>query len=306
MRRYALVEAGGSKFMCGVADDWRNLVSIRKILTTDDPARTLAEVRAYFESQADPAHPFVAGGLASFGPIDLDADSPTYGVLRRTPKPGWDGVNVRTALGDVAPIIGLDTDVNAACLAESLWGAGSGRRTVAYATVGTGIGAGIVRDGVALQGSAHYEIGHIPIGRERAIDSFEGCCPYHGGCLEGLASGSAIRQRWGVSLDGLPADHVAYDLEATYLAQMCASLIYSFAPDVIVLGGGVMKVSGLLQKTRERTLRILGNYWTTAAGQGDLSGYIVAPELEFSGLWGALALAIAAERAVSVRNLLGS
>lgn len=298
MRRYALVEAGGSKFMCGVADERRRLIAVRRLPTTDPPS-TLAAVRAFFDEHAVSAEPFAAGGVASFGPIDLDASSPTYGQLRNTPKPGWSGANVRSVLASVTSVIGLDSDVNAACLAEASWGAGIGRGTVAYATIGTGIGVGVVQDGRPMRGAAHSEIGHIPVSRDWADDWFEGLCPYHGDCLEGLACGPAIHDRWGTALDALPPYHVAHNLQASYIAQLCVSVIYSFAPDVIILGGGVMQTPRLIEKTRARVLQLLGGYWTPAIKHGDLRDYIVSPGLDHSGLWGALALALAAERAAS-------
>lgn len=305
MHRYALVEAGGSKFMCGVADDRHELVAVRRIETVD-PASTLAAVREFFAEHSVPAQPFTAAGVASFGPIDLDASSPTYGQLRKTPKPGWSGVDVRSAVTSVASVIGLDTDVNAACLAESFWGAGVGRATVAYATIGTGIGVGVVHDRAPIRGASHSEIGHIPVTRVRNDECFEGVCPYHGDCLEGLASGPAMRHRWGVALDAVPPNHHAHELEANYIAQLCVSVIYSFAPQIIILGGGVMQTPGLIERTRVSTLRLLGDYWTPAIGRGDLRDYIVSPALEHSGLWGALALARAAGRTTDLTPAPGS
>jgi fructokinase len=295
MRRYALVEAGGTKFMCAVADDRLDFVAARRIETID-PASTVAAVREFFDEHATPNEPFTAGGVASFGPIDLETSSPTYGHLRKTPKPGWTGVDVRSTVISVTSVVGLDTDVNAACLAEATWGAGMRHATVAYATIGTGIGVGVVHAGTPIRGVAHSEIGHIPLARVRSDEWFEGVCPYHGDCLEGLACGPAIRDRWGVDLNVLPPNHFAHELEASYLAQLCVSVIYSFAPEIIVLGGGVMQTPGLIERTRACTRARLGDYWTPAIERGDLSDYIVPPALEHSGLRGALALALAAER----------
>jgi fructokinase len=297
MRRYALIEAGGSKFICAVADDRRMVVATRRV-PTSKPEYTLAAARQFFHEHAGS---FAAGGIASFGPIDLDPSSPTYAQLRKTPKPGWSGVDVRIALPEGLPAIGIDTDVNAACLAEAKWGAGVGRRTVAYATIGTGIGVGVVHDGVPIRGASHAEMGHIPVARDRTEDSFVGRCPYHGDCLEGVACGPAIQDRWGSALDQLPRDHFAHELEASYVAQLCVSLIYSFAPDIIILGGGVMSMPGLIEKTRAHTLRLLGNYWTPALNHGDLRNYIVQPALDDSGLWGALILAQSTARAIRTR-----
>jgi fructokinase len=293
MKVYALVEAGGTKFVCAVADEQNQLIATERI-ETQDPLPTLSAAREFFANLASDGHSFAAGGIASFGPIDLDAASPTYGQIRRTPKPGWSGIDIRAALPSITPI-GLDTDVNAAGLAEALWGAGVGHATVAYATIGTGIGVGIVRDGVVLAGATHSEIGHIPVKRDRIADPFEGCCPYHGDCLEGLACGPAIKKRWGLDLLLLPPHHPAFDIQANYIAQLCVSLIYSFAPHVIILGGGVMQTPGLLSKIRHYTVRLLGNYWTAASHQGDLRNYLVPPALDNSGLRGALALAAAAK-----------
>jgi len=163
MRRYALVEAGGTKFMCAIADEWLKLVAVRRIETID-PASTLAAVREFFDEHATPNAPFTAGGVASFGPIDLEASSPTYGHLRKTPKPGWSGVDVRSAVTSVTSVVGLDTDVSGACLAEATWGAGMRHTTVTYATIGTGIGVGAVHAGTPIRGAAHCEIGQHPSG----------------------------------------------------------------------------------------------------------------------------------------------
>jgi fructokinase len=299
MRRYALVEAGGTKFMCAVADEQLALIGVRRIETAD-PATTLAAVREFFDEHAMSGEPFTAGGVASFGPIDLEASSPTYGHLRKTPKPGWNGVDVRSAVTSVTSVVGLDTDVNAACLAEATWGAGMRYATVAYATIGTGIGVGVVHAGTPIRGAVHSEIGHIPVARVRIDEWYPGVCPYHGACLEGLACGPAIRDRWGADLDVFPPNHVAHQLEANYIAQLCVSLIYSFAPEIIVLGGGVMQTPGLFERTRACTVAGLGGYCTPALERGDLSEYIVPPALEYSGLRGALALALAAERSASL------
>ena len=237
-------------------------------------------------------------GVASFGPVRLDRKAPDWGKLLATPKPGWSGASFVTPLVDrFALPVGLDTDVNAAALAEFRLGALRGFPSGAYITVGTGIGAGIVADGVTVHGVLHPEVGHIRVLRRlEGDDDFAGCCPYHGDCLEGLAAGPAIQQRWGESLSRLPLDHIAHNLVADYIGQVCATLVLAFSVGRIVIGGGVSEAPNLRRHIEARTQRWLGGYLnieSVAAGS-----FIAAPGLgDRSGLAGALLLAqIAAQQ----------
>lgn len=279
-------EAGGTKCVCIAADGPENVLAERTIPTTT-PHETLSAAQAFFANLGITPR---GCGVATFGPAHVRPSDPLYGRLARTPKVGWDGADMLRVFAPFdAPKL-CDTDVAGAALAEQRWGAGRGAATVAYVTVGTGIGVGVVQDGASIQGAWHLEVGHIRQPRQTA-DLFAGCCAFHGDCLEGLAGGPAILARWGHSLSELPLDHPAHGLEAHYLAQLCANLCFCYAPDVIVLGGGVMKTPGLLARVRSETERLLGGYapWPAAA---DMTSLLRAPGLgDRAGPMGAIALA---------------
>lgn len=281
---FGAVEAGGTKFVCAVGTGPEDLrAEVR--FPTATPAATIAAALEFFRGQ-EAAHGRIAGlGVGSFGPLDLDPSSPTWGFVTSTPKAGWAGTDLAGELGRPLGVpVAFDTDVNAAALGEGRWGAAQGLADFVYVTVGTGIGAGVVSGGRLVHGRLHPEVGHLPVRRERAADPFPGCCPFHGDCLEGLASGPALAARWGRSAEDLPADHPAWDLEAEYLAQLAATLTLVLSPQKILCGGGVLQQSSLLPRLRLRLTKILG-------------GYLEAPEIAEpalgprAGILGALALA---------------
>jgi fructokinase len=275
------IEAGGTKFVLAVARE-DGVVLAETRIATRTPAECFPEMADFFRNAAAAHGPVAAFGVASFGPIDIDPASADYGRFTTTPKPGWAGARFHDVLGEFGAPIVVDTDVNGAALGEWALGAGQGCRTLAYTTVGTGIGTGVVQDGRSLSGFSHYESGHIPIVRDAARDPFPGRCPYHGDCLEGLACGPAIEDRWGTSLSKLasPADKV--DLIAGYLAQLA---------DRLVFGGGVMKTPGLIEALRTETERRLGGYVKSPALDPSLEHFIVAPGLgDEAGITGAILL----------------
>lgn len=288
MTIYAGIEAGGTKFICGVGSAERGSIATARIDTTD-PERTFAEVARFF---ADHAQGIAAAGIASFGPVDLDRTSPSYGHILATPKPGWqqaDLVGRVAAMLDVP--VALDTDVNAAAIAEARARPGKAGADIAYVTIGTGIGVGLVVNGRPVHGAAHPEMGHILVRKHAAHRDFAGACPYHGDCLEGLASGTAIRAAWGAGLDRLPPDHPAWAAEVDYLAQLCATLILATAPATIVLGGGVMGQQALFPLVRARTSALLAGYVAHCETE-QLAARIVPPaSTEPPGLIGAYLLA---------------
>jgi fructokinase len=228
------------------------------IVPTASPESTVAEVIRVFQQHG----PIAALGIGSFGPIDRVA-----GRITSTPKAGWRDFDLagtlRAALG--VPV-GFDTDVNAAALAEARWGAGCGLSDFVYVTVGTGIGGGALVNGQLLHGTSHAEMGHLRIPHDRGRDPFPGCCPYHGDCLEGLASGPAIQARWAAAPESLAPHHPAWRLEAHYLAVGIANVACTLAPERIVLGGGVMQQAHLFDVIR-------------AELRGQLNGYVRAPEI---------------------------
>ena len=293
MAIYGGIEGGGTKFVCALGsgpDDVRAVVSF----DTGAPEATLDRAIAFFQEQEQQFGPIAGLGVAMFGPLDLRPASPTHGRVLRTPKPGWSGADILQPLRAALSVpVTLDTDVNAAALAERRWGAARDCDPALYLTVGTGIGGGAIVGGQPLHGLLHPEMGHVPVRRHaRDPAGFAGICPFHGDCLEGMASGLAIAARWGADPGSLPADHVAWDIEAYYLAQALTAYIYILSPQRIVLGGGVMHLPALLDKVREQVRTLLGGYMESDAVAGGVGQLIVAPGLgDRAGVLGALALA---------------
>ncbi len=288
---FGAIETGGTKVDCAVGA-WPDGVRERIRIPTTTPAETLAGINAFLLRHHRET-PLAAVGIGSFGPIDLRTGSPTYGYITSTPKPGWRYADVvgPTSSGLKLPV-GFDTDVNAAALGEHRWGNGGPAGSLVYVTVGTGIGGGAVIEGRPLHGAGHPEMGHVRIPHDRAADPFEGSCPYHGDCLEGLASGPAMEARWGVPAGSLPADHPAWDLEAEYLAYGVANITVTLSPERIVMGGGVMKQRHLFPRLRSRVVDILSGYGVPDGIMDAIDEYIVPPALgDDSGIAGAFALA---------------
>ena len=252
------VEAGGTKFLLGVRRGGAVLAQAR--VDTRDPDATMRDVARFFEAaRAEHGQP-AAVGLATFGPVELDPANARYGRIVDTPKPGWDGFDIRGALAAAtAAPVAIETDVNAAAWAEGLRGACRGLERHCYVTVGTGIGVGFVEDGHPARAFPHPEAGHLRVGRA-AGDDFPGLCPYHGDCLEGLACGPAMTARWGASGSQLPAGHAAWDFEAHYIAALCVNLSYAYRPQRIILGGGVFNAAHLMGHVRSAFTALLGGY----------------------------------------------
>ena len=287
------IEAGGTKFVCGVGDMAGSRETVR--IETRDPARTLADVIAFFRDATARHGPLGAIGIGTFGPVQLNRAAPDYGRITTTPKPGWSGADMPTMLGAALNVpIAIDTDVNAAALAEAAHGAGRGARSLAYVTVGTGIGVGLAIDGRTVHGLGHPEAGHLLPRRHPDHGAFAGICPYHHDCLEGLASGPAIIAAWGGSFADLPADHPAWDVQGDYIGQLCTTLILTVAPEHIVLGGGVMAQERLIAAARTRAEARLAGYCTEWTGDA-FATRITAPGCAGPpGLIGAYMLAAAA------------
>lgn len=295
-RLIGAVEAGGTKFVLAVARTDGTIVD-RARMDTRTPAETFPEMAAFFASHG----PLAGIGIASFGPIDIDPASPQYGTFTTTPKPGWSGARFHDALGGLGAPMLVDTDVNGAALGEWLSGAGQGCDTLAYTTVGTGIGTGVLHRGISRGGISHLEAGHIRPPRDPVRDPFAGRCPFHGDCLEGLACGPAIIDRWGGSLDEVAAKEPdAVPLIASYLADFAVSLILLHMPDRLIFGGGVMKAPGLLESLRKQAADRLGGYVQHPRLDPGLANYIAAPGLgDDAGITGAIELA---RRASSQRS----
>lgn len=281
------IEAGGTKFLCAAGRDRHDLTrrGVTRIATTT-PTATMRAVAGWAAS-LEGLGPLGAVGVASFGPLDLGRRR-----IGSTPKSGWSGFDWDGAVRDVFPGLpfGLETDVGAAALAEHRWGAAQGRDPAVYLTVGTGIGGGIVAGGRVLHGLVHPEIGHMHVGRHES-DDFPGACPFHRDCLEGMASGTALAQRWGMAGETLPAGHPAWALEAWYLARAVANLVMTLSPEVIVIGGGLMAVAGLRARVGDLLPGLIAGYVDAERLHAPAAGYLVDPGLgRLSGVLGALAV----------------
>ena len=250
------IEAGGTKFVLAVGPS-PDSIAARHTIPTRDPATTLAAAAAWFDTQG----PIDALGIGSFGPVALDPASIGWGRITNTPKPGWTDCDIAGFFIDRLGVpVGFDTDVGAAALAEYAAAEAQGCHSLAYLTIGTGIGGGMVLDGKPVHGIAHPEMGHIYPRRHAEDRDFPGICPHHGDCLEGLASGPAIKARWGASLSELPQDHPAHAIIADYVAQACHMLFATLAAERVVIGGGVAKTQGLVERIAERTAQLGAGY----------------------------------------------
>lgn len=237
-----------------------------------------------------------AVGVAAFGPLDLHASSSTYGFITSTPKAGWRNTDLAGAIsGALGLPVGIDTDVNGAALGEWRWGAARELDNFLYLTVGTGIGGGAFVNGSVVHGLLHPEMGHIRVPHDLATDPFTGSCPFHGDCLEGLATGVAMEKRWGQKAETLPAAHPAWELEAHYLALALANYVCVLSPQRIIMGGGVMSQPQLLPLVRRKLVAVLNGYVQAVEILEHTDRYVVAPALgSRAGVLGALALAQAA------------
>lgn len=287
------VEAGGTKFMCIVASGPDRILSQTQFPTTT-PSETLGRTIQFFKNQASPN--LTAIGIGSFGPVDLDLSSSSYGHITTTPKPGWAHTDMISPLEETFGIpIAFNTDVNAAAYGEYLWGAAQDLDAFIYLTIGTGIGGGGMLAGELLSGLIHPEMGHIRIPHDPQKDPFPGICPYHADCFEGLASGPAVQARWGLPAEEIPKDHPAWDLEADYIAFALHNFITTLSPQRIILGGGLMHQQQLFHKVRKKTTASLNNYVHHPAVKEAIESYIVPPALgDRAGVLGAAGLALQA------------
>ena len=287
------IEAGGTKFVCMVGSGPDALAAETRFPTTS-PAETIQQTVEFFAPYVR-SNELAAVGIASFGPVDLNPDSPTFGYVTTTPKPGWQHVDLYGGIkrGLNVPVA-FDTDVNVAAFGEQYWlPENHSLDPFVYITVGTGIGVGVIVNGSPLHGLIHPEAGHFHIPHDRIRDPFAGVCPFHGDCLEGLASGPAMHKRWGQNPENLPDSHPAWDLEAEYLALALVNLIYAYSPRRIVLGGGVAQHPGLHAAVRKKVQEILDGYIHTPFVLEKIDEYIVPPALgSRSGGLGAMALAM--------------
>ena len=285
---YGAIEAGGTKFVCAVSDENMNILKRVKIPTTV-PEETMAEVFKFFDE-----NPVCAMGIGSFGPIDVNRKSETYGYITTTPKQGWANYDF---LGDMKRHYDIPyvwtTDVNVAAYGELKRGAARGKESCVYLTVGTGVGGGGVINGQLLEGYGHPEMGHMLL-RRHPEDKYEGKCPFHHDCLEGLCAGPAVEARHhGVKAYDIPKDDKDWEIEAYYLAQACMTYTLVLSPEKIIFGGGVSKQEQLFPMIRKSFKEQMNGYVKTP----DLDDYIVLVELgDDAGITGCLLLAIEADK----------
>ena len=295
---FAAIETGGTKCLVSVGRDPNTATRHRIETTYPDETANAIELIILDEIGRDTVD---AIGIASFGPLNVDVESSDYGRIGPTPKPLWEGFNLRSHLQRRfdCPVMS-ESDVNGAALAEAAWQLDRPINHVAYVTVGTGIGVGVVQNHTIANGLSHPEIGHIRVKKHATDHAFPGVCPFHGDCLEGLASGPAIHSRWGASLSDLRTEHPALALEAFYLGQLAVNLILHHRPEVIIVGGGVSQTPMLLERMRTECLALLGDYLPELACADSMAKLITPPRLgEDSGILGAFMLA---QRAFSRAN----
>lgn len=280
---YGGIEAGGTKWVCAIGEGPDNLEHLTIIATTT-PKETLGAAARFFAANGD----LVGLGVGSFGPIDL-----ARGRITNTPKDGWMNTDVVGSLTDALCVpVSFDTDVNAAALGEARWGAAVGLETFSYITVGTGIGGGGMANGRLMHGLLHPELGHMRVPHDRERDPFAGVCPFHGDCLEGLASGRAIAMRWGRPGEELVDDERVWELEAEYLAHGVLNAVAVLSPQRVLLGGGVMRAPTLLTRVRKRVVELAAGYFDAPELTSSIGEYVVTPLLgERAGVVGALELA---------------
>lgn len=279
------IEAGGTKMVCAVGNEQGQIID-RISFPTRQPDETFEDLTAYFKQWE-----IEALGIGCFGPVDLNKQSKTYGYITSTPKPGWKNCNIVGILKEALAVpVGFDTDVNGAVLGEVTWGAARGAESAVYITVGTGVGVGVYINGALLHGLVHPEAGHMLLERHPK-DIYKGRCPYHHNCVEGLASGPAIEQRWGKKAVELSGREEVWELEAFYLAQAVTNYILAYSPQKVILWGGVMHQEQLFDMVREQVKTMLNGYVDHPMIGENIKEYIVKPALgENPGILGALKL----------------
>ena len=269
---YGALEAGGTKMVCAILDPYGNIVNEIKIPTTT-PDETVKKMLEFFSS-----YKLTSLGIGTFGPVDLNPKSPTYGSILNTPKLAWKGFNFFKAFESLNCPIGIDTDVNASCMGEATFGSSKGLSNVIYITVGTGIGVGIIAEGKLLHGMMHPEGGHILLTKNNE-DKGECICPYHDSCFEGLASGPSILKRYGKPGNELVDDAKVWELEGEYIAQALVNYIMVLQPQKIILGGGVMHQESLFPIIRKKVAEKINKYLLTKELE-NLDDYIVPCSLD--------------------------
>ncbi|MBQ8816406.1 MAG: ROK family protein [Lachnospiraceae bacterium] len=286
--RIGALEAGGTKMVCAIGNE-KGEIFEQISIPTEAPEITIPKLIAYFQEKG-----IEALGIGCFGPIDLNEKSETYGYITSTPKLKWVNFDMVGTFKKALNIpVGFDTDVNGSVLGEATFGCAQGLENVIYITIGTGVGVGVVSNGKLLHGMQHPEGGHMLLAQHPS-DTYAGKCPYHGCCLEGMAAGPAIEERWGAKAYDLKDNMAVWELEAYYIAQALVNYIYTYSPQKIILGGGVMHQEQLFPLIREQVQKLNKGYIVTKELQ-DIEHYIVPASLhDDQGIMGALELGVRA------------
>ncbi len=286
--RLGALEAGGTKMVCAIGNE-KGEIFHQMSVPTLTPEETIPSIIQYFKEGN-----IEALGIGCFGPIDLNKNSSTYGFITSTPKLAWQDYNIVGAFQEALSIpIGFDTDVNGSILGEATWGCAKDVVSSIYITIGTGVGVGIYQQGELLHGMLHPEAGHILLPKH-PLDTYKGKCPYHANCLEGLAAGPAIEERWGKKAKDLVDSAEVWELEAYYIAHALVNYILTLAPHKIILGGGVMHQEQLFPLIRQKVVELLNGYLITKELQ-NMENYIVPASLQGNqGIIGCLQLAVRA------------
>ena len=284
--KFGALEAGGTKMVCAIGNE-NGEITERISIPTETPDKTLPAIAEFFKRKD-----IKALGIGCFGPIDVHRDSPTYGYITTTPKLAWKNCNIVGYLQDILKVpVGFDTDVNGSMLGEATWGCARGLDTAIYITIGTGVGVGVLANGKLLHGMLHPEAGHLLL-TPHPEDTYKGKCPFHGTCLEGMAAGPAIEDRWGKKAYDLADNPKVWEFESYYIAQALVDYILILSPQKIILGGGVMHQEQLMPMIRSQVEKLLNGYLDTKELH-DLENYIVLPSLnDNQGIMGALKLAM--------------
>jgi fructokinase len=279
------LEAGGTKMVCAIGDE-NGKIEKRVSFPTQTPKETLPQILEFFVNEE-----IAALGIGCFGPVELDRRSPVYGYITSTPKLAWANYDIVGKFEEALNVpVGFDTDVNGAALGEVFFGAARGCDPAIYITIGTGVGVGIYVNGTLLHGLIHPEAGHILITRRHG-DTYRGKCPYHENCLEGLAAGPAIMERWGKPAAELTDRKEVWELESDYLAQAVANYILTLSPQKVILGGGVMHQEQMFALVRKKVQEKLNSYLQNDRIAEHIEEYIVPPALgDNAGITGALLL----------------
>ena len=269
---YGSIEAGGTKIICSISDSDLNIIDILNI-ATDKPEKNIEQILKFFSKYKKDLKSI---GIGSFGPVDLDSQSLTYGHILNTPKKDWKNFDLVKPIEEALEVDAyLTTDVNASAYGELKAGAGLGKSSLAYYTFGTGVGGGVIQDGNFIGGVSHLELGHMVV-KKHPNDNYDGYCYAHGDCLEGLACGPSISDRFNKDAKEIEKDDDFWDIEAYYIAQCVYNTVLSYYPEIIVLGGGVIQKEGLIEKVRVHFKKLMNDYIDV----GDIDKYIVKPQID--------------------------